>query len=65
MEALKMNKKIDLFINGKYICSTIRYKTCKDFIQRVKEDGFIQWQGLKEFYGQIKPCDVLKARFSK
>jgi hypothetical protein len=59
-------KKIDLFVNGKYICSSIRYKTCKAFIQRIKDDnGFLEWQGIKSNRIQITPFDKVKACFSK
>ena len=27
---MKTNKKINVFINDNYYCSTIHYKTCKD-----------------------------------
>lgn len=59
-------KKIDLFVNGKYICSSVRYKTCKAFLQRIKEDnGFLEWQGIKSNKMQITPFDNAKARFAK
>jgi len=43
--------KIDLFINGRYVCSTDQSKTCKQ---------------AKEFYRskhQLEPADKLTARF--
>ena len=29
-------KKIDLFVDGKYLCSSNRYTSCKQFIASVK-----------------------------
>jgi hypothetical protein len=31
-----MYRKIDLFVDGKYLCSSIRYTSCKQFIANVK-----------------------------
>ncbi len=36
-----MNKKIDVFVNGKYEFSTMRFKTCKEAIQSFKTKAFI------------------------
>ena len=41
-------KKIDLYINGKYICTSTRYKTCKEFKEKVLKDGFVCWASVHE-----------------
>lgn len=41
-------KKIDLYINGKYICTSTKYKTCKEFKEKVLKDGFICWASVHE-----------------
>lgn len=43
-----MYKKINLYINKEYICSSNRYKTCKEFKNKVLKDGYVQWQCLNE-----------------
>lgn len=35
-----MNKKIDIFVNGHYFCSTKWSKTCKEAIVSIKKKRF-------------------------
>lgn len=41
-------KKIDLYINGEYICTSTRYKTCKELKEKVLKDGFVCWASVHE-----------------
>lgn len=66
-----MNKKINLFVNGRYVCSSLRYKRCKDFVAKIRKDGKIEFAGLESL--KIGKMDCLKvgktdkvvARFEK
>lgn len=59
-------KKIDLYINGKYICTSIRYKTCKEFKEKVLKDGFIYWVSVHENKAlNLKECDKIICCFQK
>lgn len=40
------DKKIDLYVNGEYVCSSTRYKRVKDFVDAVKKDGKVTYAGL-------------------
>lgn len=35
-----MSKKINIFVNDKYICSSLKYKTCKEAKEAVYKAGF-------------------------
>ena len=43
---LTEGKKIDLYVNGEYVCSSTRYKKVKDFVDAVKKDGKVTYAGL-------------------
>lgn len=43
---LTEGKKIDLYVNGEYVCSSTRYKRVKDFVDAVKKDGKVTYAGL-------------------
>ena len=38
-------RKINIFLNGDYICSTNRYKTCKTALNVIRTRGFIEYAG--------------------
>lgn len=65
------NKKINVFVNGKYICSSFKYKTCKQAVEDIKSKGYIDWAGLnflttvKMDYLTFSNKDTIKARFAK
>lgn len=40
-----MNKKIDFFLGGHYICSSTQYRNLKDAVEGFKKNP--QWAGLK------------------
>jgi hypothetical protein len=49
-----MYKKIDIFQNGKYLCSTNWSKTCKEAISKIKNtDAFIAGKGTRKIDGKI------------
>lgn len=65
------NKKINIFVNGKYICSSFKYKTCKQALEYIKAKGYIAWAGLnllntgKMDYLTFSNKDTIKAHFAK
>ena len=65
------NKKINIFVNGKYICSSVKYKTCKQAVEGIKSKGYIDWAGLnylnngKMDYLTFSNKDTIKAHFAK
>lgn len=61
-------KKINLFVNGQYVCSSNKYRTCKEFASKIKGAGVISWAGanpVKLERLELKPTDKIKARFAK
>lgn len=40
-------KKISLYVNGEYVCSSHQYTTARDFVDAVKREGKISYYGLK------------------
>lgn len=40
-----MQRKINIYLNGAYICSTNRYKTCKAALNAIRNRGFIEYAG--------------------
>lgn len=65
------NKKINIFVNGKYICSSLKYKTCKKAVEEIKANGVIKWAGLNFLTtGKMDSLivsnkDTIRANFSK
>lgn len=66
-----MKKKINIFLNGVYVCSSFKYRTCKEAAQTIKEKGFLEWAGIehqttgKLDFKKLCPSDTVKARFAK
>ena len=59
-------KKIDLYINNKYICTSIKYKTCKEFKEKIQKDGVICWASVHENKVlKLKENDKIVCRFQK
>lgn len=59
-------KKIRLYINKKYICTSTSYKTCKEFKEAVEKDGFITWTSIpKNGCYKLQPGDKIICRFVK
>ena len=62
------NKKIRLYVNKEYVATSNNYPTVQAFIDKVREDGFITYQGLKDdgtlgtIKKEIKPEDKLIGR---
>jgi len=49
-----MYKKIDIFQDGKYLCSTNWSKTCKEAKEKIqKSDVFIAGKGIVKIQGKI------------
>lgn len=62
-------KKINLYVNGKYICSSHKYARAKDFIDAVKRDGKVVYAGMNKdgklsdnVVLEIKDTDKVTAR---
>ena len=66
---MKTYKKIDLFFNGDYLCSTNQSKTCKEaktkYITNLEHRGYTTGRitFLEEY--NLKHKTLIKARFSK
>ncbi len=61
-----MYKKIDIFLNGVYICSTNQSKTCKEAIEKIKKAGKIFVASIPSGIAfKIKEGDKIKAFYSK
>ena len=63
-----MYKKINLFVNGQYVCSSNRYRTCKEFASKIKGAGVISWAGADPVRLEkmtLKNTDIVTARFAR
>ncbi len=59
-----MYKKIHLFINGKYICTSNRYRTCKEFKNTVLSIGVIEWVSVNGAHRlEVKDGDKIVCSF--
>lgn len=59
-------KKIRLYINKDYICTSTSYNTCRDFKEAVEKNGFVEWVSIpKNGYYKLKPGDKIICRFAK
>ncbi|MBO7735276.1 MAG: hypothetical protein J6S67_22110 [Methanobrevibacter sp.] len=64
-----IQRKINIYLNGAYICSTMQYKTCKAALNAIRNRGFIEYAGANWLKTRvldkivIKDSDKLKARF--
>lgn len=73
-ESLKEDTKRDLYVNGKYVASSNKYKSNKDFANKVKKDGKVTTPsvdgkvpaGLERYSKtvEIKPEDKVRVRKS-
>lgn len=60
------NKKIDLYVNGEYVCSSNRYSTAKEFIEKVKRDGKVTYASIPGNKTLVlKDTDKVTARISE
>lgn len=59
-------KKINLYINGEYMCSSFRYSRCRDFIDRViKDKKIVVVASIPDRVIYIKDTDRVTAHFAK
>lgn len=58
-------KKINLYINNCYICSSCKYKMCKEFINSVKKDKKIFVASVPNKIIYIKNTARISAHFAK
>lgn len=61
-----MYKKINFYVNGEYICSSNRYRTCKEAYKAIWDSGILKWQSVDgEHCLMLKTngCHVLKTSY--
>lgn len=59
-------KKIRLYINKEYICTSTFYKTCKEFKEAIEKNGFIKWVSAHgDKYYKLHPEDKIVCRCAK
>lgn len=64
-----MYKKIDIFVNGRYVCSTNQARTCREAVEKFMANP--RWQGLRadghlgEVSLDIYKVEKVRAFFSK
>lgn len=62
----KQNKKINLWLNGEYTCSSSMYPTCKAFVNAVKSKPYIMVASSPNpIKVVIHEDDVIKAHYDK
>lgn len=61
-----MYKKINIYLNGAYLCSTNQAKTCKQAKERIKESQFVEVASVPraKIY-EIKEGDKITAFYAK
>jgi len=55
-------KKIDIFVDGKYTCTTTRSKTCKEAIEKFVNDPFYEGLRKDNTIGNIVILDIEKRK---
>jgi len=58
-----MYRKIDIYLNKEYVCSTNKFPTCKAAVQRIRADQKIFVANDKMYY--VCEYDNLRAVYSK
>jgi hypothetical protein len=62
-----MARKINIFKNGEYLCSTEQRKTCKEAVEKFKEkptyQGYVKGLGFTEITIDIE-CNTITANFA-
>jgi len=58
-----MYRKIDIYLNKEYVCSTNNFPTCKAAVQRIRADQKIFVANDKMYY--VCEYDKLRAVYSK
>lgn len=60
------NKKINIYINGVYICSTTQARTCKEEKEKILKHNAIIYQSINGIVTrQLAPGDTLAVTYSK
>lgn len=61
-------RKIDLYINDEYVCSSTEFRTCKEFVEEIRSDGdgliFVD-TGADLVMIEFKADDKIVARYNK
>lgn len=58
-------KKIDIFLNGDYLCSTNQAKTCKEAKEKIKAKKQLFIASIPDKIIEIKEGDKITAFYSK
>lgn len=57
-------RKIDIYLNGHYLCSTNRFKRCKDAVESVRKTEEVTVASCPSFRRKIMPTDIVRAWFA-
>lgn len=60
-----MNRKIDIYRNGEYLCSTTKYKTIKETIRNIRMKKEITIASIPDRKVTISDSDIIRGEFSK
>ena len=61
-----MHKKIDIYLNGAYLCTTNQAKTCKEAVEKIKAKKQIIVASVpQDKIIDIKESDKITAKFDK
>lgn len=60
-----MYKKIDVYVNGEYQCSTKQYRNCKELKQRIRADKKLFIASIPNKVIEVCDYDKLICRYAK
>lgn len=58
-------KKIDVFVNGKYVYSTQWCRTCKEAVQELRNRRQVKVASVPDYVVDVKPEDKVTAHYSR
>lgn len=58
-------KKIDVYVNGKYVYSTTWCRTCKEAVAELRNRRTVKVASVPDYVVDVKPEDKVTAHFSK
>ena len=57
-----MKKKIDVYINGEYRYSSVKYRTCKEAVADIKSRQSVKVASIPPYMVRLMPSDKVIAR---
>lgn len=57
-----MLKKIDVFVNGAYVYSSVNYRTCKEAVQDVRQRANIKVASIPDYMIRVNDTDKITAK---